>query len=81
MGEKIDIYLSTGKLYVKSPNSDSLFVSENVDAPTKVRKQNDDLIYDSDDSQASTDKSYNPKTEDQLSELEQRFRYVADFFS
>ena len=53
----------------------------NVDAPTKVSKQNDDLIYDSDGSQAFTDKSYNPKTEDQLSELEQRFRYVVDFFS
>ena len=31
LGEEINIYLSTGKLYVKSPNSDSLFVSENDD--------------------------------------------------
>ena len=47
LGEEIDTYLSTGKLCVKSPKvicklygklyvkSDSLFVSENVDTPTK----------------------------------------------
>ena len=43
------------KFAVKYPNNDSLFVSENVDAPTKVSQSNDHLssIYDSDDSQAS----------------------------
>ena len=36
--EEIDIYLSTGK-YVESPNSDSLFVSENIKTPTKVSQK------------------------------------------
>ena len=71
LGQEIDIDLSTGK-YVKSPNSDSLFVSENVETPTKVSQNNDDLICNSDDSQASTDESYNPKNEDRFSQLEHR---------
>ena len=37
LGQKVDTYLSTGNLYVKCPNSDSLFVGENVDTPTKVK--------------------------------------------
>ena len=40
LGEEIDIYLSTGKLYVKSLNRGSLFVSENVDVPTEVSQKN-----------------------------------------
>ena len=48
LGKEIDIYLSTEKLYVKSSNRNSLFLSENVDTPTKVSQNNDYLIYDSD---------------------------------
>ena len=77
--EEIDIDLSTGK-YVKSPNSDSLFVSENVETPTKVSQNNDDLICNSDDSQASTDESYNPKNEDRFSQLEHRLDMLQNFF-
>ena len=77
--EEIDIYLSTGK-YVESPNSDSLFVSENIKTPTKVSQKNDDLIYDSDDSQASACESYNPKNDDRFSELERRLDMLQNFF-
>ena len=49
-----------------------MFVSENVDTPIKVSQNNGDLFYDSDDSQVSTDESYNPKNEDRFSELEHR---------
>ena len=68
------------KVTRKSPNSNSLFVSENDDTPTKDSQNNNDLIYDSDDSQASTDESYNPKNEDQFSELEQRLDMLQNFF-
>ena len=53
LGKEIDIYLPTGKLYVKSPNSDSLLVNEKVDTTTKISQSYDNLIYDSDDPQAS----------------------------
>ena len=66
--EEIDIYLSTVKLYVKYPKSDSLFVSENVDTIAKVSQNRDNLIYDSDDSQTFIDESYNPKNQDRFSE-------------
>ena len=80
LGEEIDIYLSTGKLPVKYPNSDSLFLSENVDTPTKVSENNDDLIYDLYDSQASTDENNNPKNEDRFSDMEQRSDMLHNFF-
>ena len=57
-----------------------MFVSENVETRKIVSQNNDDLIYDSDNSQASTDKSYNPKNEDQFSELEQRLDMLQNFF-
>ena len=81
LGEEIDMYLSTGKFYIKSPNSDSLFVSKNVDTPTKFSQNNNDLVYDSDDSQASTNESYNPKNKDRFSELGQRLDMFQNFFS
>ena len=77
LGEEIDFFLSIGKLYVISPNSDSLFVS--VDTPTKVSQNNDNLIYDSDNSQACTDESCNPKNEDRLSELQRRLDMLQRF--
>ena len=80
LGEEIDIYLSTGKLHVKYPNSDSLFLSENVDTPTKVSQNNDDLIYDLYDSQASTDENNNPKNEDRFLDMEQRSDMLHNFF-
>ena len=45
LGEEIDTYLSTGKLCVKSPNSDSLFVSENDDTPTEDSQNNEFMIF------------------------------------
>ena len=48
--------------------------------PTKDSQNNDDLIYDSDNSQASIDESYNPKNENQFSELEQRLDMLQNFF-
>ena len=57
-----------------------MFVSKNVDTPTEVSRNNHDLIYDSDDSQASTDESCNPKNDDQFSELEQRLDMLQNFF-
>ena len=80
LGEEIDMYLSTGMFYIKSPNSDSLFVSKNVDTPTKFSQNNNDLVYDSDDSQEFTNESYNPKNEDRFSELEQRLDMFQNFF-
>ena len=47
LGEDVDNYLLAWKLYVKSSNSDSLFVSESVDTTTKISQNNDNLIYDS----------------------------------
>ena len=41
---------------------------------------NEELIYDSNDSQGSTDESYIPKNEDQFSELEQRLDMLQNFF-
>ena len=66
--------------YIKSPNSDSLFVSKNVDTPTKFSQNNNDLVYDSGDSQEFTNESYNPKNEDRFSELEQRLDMFQNFF-
>ena len=60
MGEDVNNYLLAWKLYVKSPNSDSLFVSESVDTTTKVCQNNDNLIYDSAVLQAFTDEIHNP---------------------
>ena len=47
LGEDVDNYLLAWKLYVKSSNSDSLFVSESVDTTTEISQNNDNLIYDS----------------------------------
>ena len=41
---------------------------------------NEELIYDSNDSQGSTDESYIPKNEDQFSELEQRLDMLQNCF-
>ena len=53
LGKEINIYLPTGKLYVKSPNSDSWLVTEKVDTATKICQNFDNLICNSDDPQAS----------------------------
>ena len=57
-----------------------MFLSENVDTPTKVSQNNNDLIYDLYDSQASTDETYIPKNEDRFLDMEQRSDMLHNFF-